>query len=434
MRRHTRQTAGFLILCGLSFASASAEQLRLSNGLLVIVEPRLITETVAVRLVIAGGDLGELSGRASLARLHAALLLRGSGEKSGFALARAAEELGGRLTAFSRLLAESVSLSLPAENAEAGLRLLATILLAPRLDAEDLQKEKNLLASSLATERDEPSTFRRDDLYRALFPNHPLQRLALPTAEDVVAVRIEDVRRFQASRLEAGRLALVVVGRCAPSRIAALAEELFGKIPTGREASGKDDLVARLPPPAPLPADVSRHVHKRTTQPEISVALPTEGISDAETPAYVLLRHILGGFQERLYSEIREKRGWAYWVSADGLLLPRAGYFAVTTGGKKEHLQEVERLIRAELARVASVPVSAEELARAVAYLRTEEARRDATNEGRVSVLVEELVAGAPLRAYEERIAGLSAVKPADIQALAHRLFANRHVAVVTLY
>jgi predicted Zn-dependent peptidase len=413
-------------------AIAFAEDRVLSNGLQVIIEPRPATETVAIRLLIAGGDVADPPGKTSVARLHAALLLRGTRDKTGFALARAAEELGGRLTAYSRTLAESVSLSLPAENAEAGLRLAAEVYLEPRLDAADLEKEKTLLLTSLATERDEPSVFRRDEVYRTIFGNHPLRRLALPTSDEVKAVKIEDIRNFDRAHRDARQLALIIIGHCDERRLMSLAETLLGKIPAGTDASPR--MSPRLSQPAPLSSDISRHVSKRSTQPEISVALPTDGISDAEEPVYELLRHILGGFQERLYDEIREKRGWAYWVRAEGLAIPDAGDFSVTTGAHKEHLSDIEKIIRAELERIASSPVSADERTRAIRYLRTAEARRDATNAGRVSVVAEELVGGSGPRTFEERVARLEAVTPAQIQALAHRLFAGKHVAVVTMY
>jgi predicted Zn-dependent peptidase len=227
-------------------------------------------------------------------------------------------------------------------------------------------------------------------------------------------------------------LTLIVVGRCDERRIESLAEALFGKMPSGSGAS--PGLPIKLPSPAPLMADLSRHVSKRSTQPEISVAMPTDGVSDAELPAYDLLCHILGGFQERLYDEIREKRGWAYWVRAEGIAIPGAGDFSVTTGAHKEHLSEIEQIIRAELTRVATSSVSAEERVRAVRFLRTSEARRDATNSGRCSVIAEELIAGSPARTYDERVARLEAVTPAQIQALAHRLFAGKYLAVVTMY
>ena len=315
---------------------ASASEQRLPNGVLLIVEPRPATETVAVRLAVAGGDLDDSIARRAVPRLHAALLLRGSKEKSGFALARAAEELGGRLTCVSKPLAELLSVTVPAENAEPAIRLVAETFFSPRLDAADLEKEKTLLSSALATERDQPSTHRRDELYRSLFGNHPLSRLALPSNEEVRAVSVEEVRAFHRTRLEGDRLALLVVGRCDVSRIQALAAELFRALPAGPAGPERGWKHAILPPPPPLKADLSRRVKQRTTQPEMTIALPTAGISDAEQPAFVLLSHVLGGFQERLYKEIREKRGWAYAVDARGENFPGAGLFEVTTGAKKK--------------------------------------------------------------------------------------------------
>jgi predicted Zn-dependent peptidase len=71
---------------------------------------------------------------------------------------------------------------------------------------------------------------------------------------------------------------------------------------------------------------------------------------------------------------------------------------------------------------------------RARRYLTTAEARADATNSSRCAGLSTALVDGRPLRSYEERVARLDAVTPAQIQSLARRLFAGRHFAIVTLY
>jgi len=55
-------------------------------------------------------------------------------------------------------------------------------------------------------------------------------------------------------------------------------------------------------------------------------------------------------------------------------------------------------------------------------------------NAGRAGVLTEEILADSQLRTYEERIARPESVSPADIQTLACRLFAGKHVAVVKMY
>jgi predicted Zn-dependent peptidase len=386
-----------------------------------------------MRLVIGGGNL-DVSAPPALGRLHAAMLLRGTREKDGFALARGGEELGGRLNAVSRPLAQVVSITVPAENAEAAMRLVAETFLNPRLDPADLEKEKNLLAGTLATERDQPSTHRRDEVVHAVFAGHPLDRLALPSDAQVRAVRVDSLRMFQSSRMAGGRLALLVVGRMDPERIVALAADLLGTVPAGNFPTPSAIERPVLSNPNPLTADASRRISKRTTQAELTIALPISGLADAERPAFALLAHVLGGFQERLYLEIREKRGWAYSIEAGGEDYPGAGLFEVTTGAKKEKLADIEKIVRSELQRLADAPVTSEELTRAVRYLRTSEARRDATNAGRAAVLTEELLAGSLRRTYEERIALLESVTPAQIQTLARRLFAGKHLAVVTMY
>ncbi|HEY6064749.1 MAG TPA: pitrilysin family protein, partial [Thermoanaerobaculia bacterium] len=360
-------------------------------------------------------------------------LLRGTRQRSGFALARAAEELGGRLSAYSRPSAESVAIEVPAAEVEPAIRLAAETLLAPRLAESDLSKEKTLLIGSLATAHDQPNTLFEDELYRTLFTSHRLSRLASLTSEQVRAVTIADVRAFQRSRLDAARLALIVVGRAAPERVRALASELFGAIPAALPPP-RPFAVASIHPPPRLSAELERRVRKRTTQPTIALALPTEGVPDSDAPAFAMVQHVLTGFDERLYTEIREKRGYAYWIRADGLELPSAGAFAISTGAKEKYFGEIERILRSELARIANEPVSAEEMRRALRYLETEEARRDETNTGRIGVIANALVDGAPLRTYEERVARLTAVEPGQIQALARRLFAGRHMAVIKLY
>jgi predicted Zn-dependent peptidase len=429
-----QSSVGVLILWFLLVAlPLPALERRLANGALVVVEPRTSTETVAIRLVIGGGNL-DTAAPSAVARLHAAMLLRGTRERDGFAQARAAEELGGRLTAVSRPLCEIVSITVPAESAEAAMRLVVETLLSPRLDPADLEKEKNLLAGTLATERDQPFTHRRDEVIHTLFAGHPLDRLALPADREVRAVPIDSVRTLHRGRLKGGRLALLAVGRIEPERAAALAAELLGSVPGGEPSASNGIERPVLPAPKPLASDVARRVSQRTTQAELTVALPTSGLEQAERSVFALFSHVLGGFQERLYSEIREKRGWAYSIDAGGENFPGAGLFEVTTGAKKEKLDDIEKLVRVELQRLVDAPVTSDELTRAVRYLKTSEARRDATNAGRAGVLAEDLLAGSPRRTYEERIALLESVTPAQIQTLARRLFAGKHVATVKMY
>lgn len=426
----------------------------LDNGLRVLVEETPATETVALRLVLLGGALEAPLERRSLAELHASLMIRSTWTHKAPELSRAVEALGGRLSAGASLRAETVAYDGPAESLEPAIDLLAEVLREPRLDAYELEKEKGLLAGSIASAHDVPGTFLMEETYKALFTGHPFERLVDPSVEEVRATTIGEVRKFHEARFGDGRIVLVVVGRCVAADVERIARDAFGpRLSVAfRNARGlapgvgsdtdeleklvgapRDQPLPVISAPAPLPADVRRSVGKRTTQAEILIALPTSGVADDETPAYVLLRHILGGFQERLYAEIREKRGFAYWVALRGFAMPEAGWFGVHTGADKKNLPAIEEVIRAELARMVKEPVSAEELDRARRYVTTSEARVVETNAGRAGYITAALLDRRPFRTYDESVARLAAVTPEQIQALAWRLFDDRHVAVVTL-
>lgn len=468
--------AGLLSLAPTAAAATSVGAL--PNGVRIVVDERPATETVAIRIVIGGGSLDLPPARRAVAALHARLLERGSEGRAGTELARAVEALGGRFAARAQLRHESLILDAPEESFEAALELLAEVAFRPRLDAADLEKEKDLLIGSISATRDDPSSFLYDELYGTLFPGHSLGGLTRLQEQEIRSVTAEEVQKFQSERLKAERVALVVVGRCDRARVEQAARPLLGwlspapgseravscveepPVPpppkvdesqpptgeprpaTGLRASENPEGCAPIgalapgdvPAPSPLSSEIRKRVRKRTTQPEIVIALPTAGISDEEMPAYAILRHILGGFQERLSTEIREKRGYAYWLQLDGLALPTAGWIGVRTGARKKNLGEIERLVRTELARIVSDPVSAEELERARRYLATAEARIDATNASRAAVLSVALVDGRPVRTYEERIARLEAVSADDVLRLARRLFEGKHLAALTLY
>ena len=428
-----RRVLASLFLLAAVPGPARCAEIVLENGARILAEERPATETAAVRLVIGGGDLDEPPGRHGVSDLHAAMLLRGTRARTGFAQARAGEELGGRLSARSRPAAESIAIEVPSENLEPAIRLVVETFLEPRFSPEDLAKEKTLLAGSLATARDEPKTLLEDALYRTLFSSHPLSRLANLTEAEIKTVGIEDVRAIHRTRLDAGRVALIVVGNCSAARVEALGRELLSGLPATARPGGRL-LVPSLKEPPSLSTDVKRRVDHRTTQPILAIGVPTPGVSDREMPAFLLLKHLLAGFDERLYTEIREKRGYAYWVTAEGYEFPWGGAFGISTGAKEKFFPEIERILREQLSRIAAEPVKAEELKRAVKYLRTEEARNDETNAGRVVVIGNELVDGAPARTYEERVDRLSAVTPGEIRDLARRFFAGKHVAIVSLF
>jgi predicted Zn-dependent peptidase len=76
-----------------------------------------------------------------------------------------------------------------------------------------------------------------------------------------------------------------------------------------------------------------------------------------------------GGLSSRLFEEIRERRGLAYAVYSGVSAFADSGVFQLYAGTQPEHADEVQGLLRHELARLASEGITDEELDIAVGYL-----------------------------------------------------------------
>jgi len=399
----------------------------LPNGTTLVSQPRPGCGTFAIVAAVAGGSFEDADEHLGLTVVLAEMLLRGTATRTAAEQARLVERTGSSLEANGSIADIELHANGPAEAFGEVFGLLADALLHPRLDPDDLKKEIFLEQQSLRTSLDNPST----ELMRAarpvLFPGHRLGRVPDPTTY-LKGFGIEPVREAWAKRFVGRRLVIAIAGEVDGAGARRRVIEAFGDLPEGVAA------LRPFPSPKPLETEPRTRARRRTSQPELLVAMPTRGVLEEDEPAMELLSQVLGGFQERLSSEIREKRGWAYWVSVMEWDFPGMGLFGVGTAVPKNRLEETEAIIRAELARIAGVPPSAEEVERARRFLLTELARNWQQSATRASYFASAIIHSSPARTYDEQAARLAVVTPGQIRDLAARLMHSSRLGVITVH
>jgi zinc protease len=411
-------------------AASPAPAIRvLDNGVRLIVEPRPGSRTFALRLVVAGGACEDPSGQQGASSLLVRTLLRSSEMTTASERDIRLESAGVSLDGASGLLGLEFQAGGPAAGLDLAVTLLADLLLHPKFAPDEVARETALARRALEAAKDDPSTARRRATGPLLFGDHCAGRFPPEKSADWLAgIGPDELRRLHRERLAGSRLILAVAGDVSPEKVEWLASGLFGTLPRGTPSP------TALPAPAPLASEIRTRVRQRTSQPELFIALPTAGVSDADDPATDLLAHILGGFQERLSAEIREKRGWAYWLGTVDQRWPGAGSFGVVTAVPKAHLAEAETIIRAQLERIATEPPAEEEVERARRFLATQRARESQSSSGSALRLARAALTGKPLRTLDEEAARDAAVTPEQIRALARRLIDSSKLLVLTMY
>jgi predicted Zn-dependent peptidase len=222
-----------------------------------------------------------------------------------------AERLGGVLNAYTSHDLVAFHITVRAESALQAIDLLSDFVGRPRIDAEELDRERGVVIQEINRAYDQPSTIAEYLIDRAAFGEHPLGRTVLGPEENLRNFTRDAIVAFRERRWSGARGGAFLVGNLDHLPSDAELHEFFGRFPA----------LAQPEPYVPAPEFTpQRMVEQRDTnqshlrmiyRPAINVA------QRSQRAALSIYSTLLGGSMgSRLFDEIREKRGLCYSVYA----------------------------------------------------------------------------------------------------------------------
>jgi len=181
-----------------------------------------------------------------------------------------------------------------------------------------------------------------------------------------------------------------------------------------------------------MPPGGRRVLERPAQQAQILVGFVGPSVSDQDYAAVKVLSAVLGGgVAGRLFVELREKRGLAYSLGA--LNPSRAGpsFLVGYIGTAPASAEPAEAGILREIERIRSEPPTAEELARAKAYLQGTLAMDRRTNARQAWYLAFFELIGAGHEFPDRYVRDLAAVSAADVHVAAQRYLQRPTVVVL---
>jgi predicted Zn-dependent peptidase len=220
-----------------------------------------------------------------------------------------AERMGAVLNAYTSHDLVAFHLTCRAEVAEQAIDLLTDFVGRPRVDAEELDRERGVVIQEIARANDQPSVIAEHLIDRAAFGDHPLGRPVLGPEEHLRSFSREAIVAFRERQWAGSRGGAFLVGNLSSLPSDGRLEELFGRFPA-LSADGAHEPAPPLEPRVLVEDRDSNQSHLRMSyRPSIDPADP------AERAALTVYSTLLGGSMgSRLFDEIREQRGLAYSV------------------------------------------------------------------------------------------------------------------------
>src|ERR1035437_2301081 len=222
-----------------------------------------------------------------------------------------AERLGGSLNAYTSHDLVAFHITVRAESAGAAIDLLTDFVGRPRLDAEELDRERGVVIQEINRAFDQPSMVAEYLIDRAAFGEHPLGRTVLGPEENLRSFTREGIVAFRERRWSGARGGAFLAGNLDHLPSEEQLQDCFARFPALPEPD------AYVPAPEFNPhtlveqRDTNQSHLRMIYRPEVSVS------SVRERAALAIYSVLLGGSMgSRLFEEIREKRGLCYSVYA----------------------------------------------------------------------------------------------------------------------
>jgi predicted Zn-dependent peptidase len=327
----------------------------LDSGLRLVAVRRPGVPLVELRLRIPlGGTAPTHRARASLL---AESLLAGTARHSQVELAERIQALGGHLSCGvdpDRLLVAGAVLKSGLPDL---ICLLGEVLTEAAYPVREVALERDRMVQNLAIARSQPSVLAREALRRRLYGNHPYGR-ELPEPELVRAVAPAQLRQLHANRVIPSGSVLVLVGDLTPARAVDRVCDALERWQPG----GRPQELPSLPEVAP---GTPLLVHRAgSVQSSIRLGGRAPGRADPDYPALHLANLIFGGyFSSRLMENIREDKGYTYSAHSRVEHATAGSSLVVDADVANEVTAPALMEIGYELARIATLPPSEQELA-----------------------------------------------------------------------
>jgi predicted Zn-dependent peptidase len=222
-----------------------------------------------------------------------------------------AERLGGMLNAYTSHDLVAFHITVRAESAPAAIDLLSDFVARPRLDAEELDRERGVVIQEINRAHDQPSTVAEYLIDRAAFGEHPLGRTVLGPEENLRSFTREAIVAFRERRWAGARGGAFLVGNLDHLPDEQQLLESFARFPSLTEPEPYLAAPEFAPQTSVEQRDTNQSHLRMIYRPAIDVTNPRQ------RAALSIYSTLLGGSMgSRLFDEIREKRGLCYSVYA----------------------------------------------------------------------------------------------------------------------
>ncbi len=310
------------------------------NGLTLVSQPMPWLESVAFSLSLPAGCRFDPTNQIGLSNFTCEMVQRGSGELDSRGFIEALEYLGVDFSSSVSVYRTHYGGAMPAAQLNEALAIYRDVFRSPHLPADQLEDGRQVCFQEIAAIQDDLAQRAMIDA-RMRYYGDPEGRICEGTVESVQSIQLTDIVEFHKQFYQPLGTVIAVAGKHEWESLKDLVGELFGDWAANETRE----------PAFVAPSHGNHHIPFDSNQTHIAIAYPGISYSDGDFfKARAAVGVLSDGMSSRLFTEVREKRGLCYAVSATcNSVLDRGAVFCYC-GTSAERAQEsldvlIEQLI-----------------------------------------------------------------------------------------
>jgi predicted Zn-dependent peptidase len=399
---------------------------RLPNGLTILTEHMPGLRSVSLGIWVRRGSRHELPALNGICHFIEHALFKGTHRRSAHEIATESDRLGGHLDAYTTHEMTGFGLKVVDTEMARAFDLLADMLINPRFDEDDLEKEQRVIIEEMKMIEDTPDELLTELFHARYFPDHSLGRPIEGTEETVSSFDQATTATYHATNFAPDNLVIGAAGNVLHAQMVDLASQAFGS------AGGALSDFHSASPQVAAPILIERK--NELEQAHLILAAPWPSAKSDDRYAASMLGTILGGgTSSRLWQSIREERGLAYSIGAGGNTYTDVGMFTIYAGTSPAQLDQVLDLSLNEMRRIVREPVAENELQFAKEQATSSVLLSLESSSSRVGALARQEIIHGRRISPDEIIRSVEAVTREDVHRVAQACFTTPTLALGAL-
>jgi predicted Zn-dependent peptidase len=401
---------------------------RLDNGLRILTAPMESAQSVTCAIMLAAGSRYETRETSGIAHFSEHMFFKGT-EKRPTArdISKEIDAIGGEFNAFTGKEYTGYYVKCAAESRDVALDVLVDMLRNSKFQPDEIEREKGVIIEEMNMYYDTPRDFISGVYEELLYGDQPLGWDIIGRKETIRSATHDTFHSYIDHWYKPKRMVVGIggnVGEDLHERIA----ELLGDLPQADTGE---------PEPVELSVNGASRVKvhtKASDQAHICLGVYSYPLEHPDRYVLQVLSTVLGGgMSSRLFTEVRERRGLAYYVYGLNHSYTDAGTLYAQAGVDINRIDDAISTVAKELRTIAEESVPEDELAKAKSFAKGRFVLQLETSQGLVMFGLRREVLESRTPDPEEIMAELGKVTAEDVQRVARDLIDGRGINLAVI-